>query len=348
MKGDEVSNDNEIQDYDLDNSQWRFSANASFFGAQRDRFNEYQPARTLDEKFELVAHVEGITGVELKYPRDFGDVDHVRTLLDDYELTLSAVNVNTKTSRLFQYGALSARRAEARRVAGERLREGMDVAADFGAEIVTTCPLAEGYDYPFQVDYAEAWGHFVETLRDVVSHRSDVSLVLEYQPHEPYAKILLANVGKMLHVCAEVDAPNFGANLDVGHSFAAGESPAESAAMLHRKGWLRYIHTNDNTGEGGDWDMISGSVHFWDWLELLYTLEQLDYQGWFSADIRPKDFGPVAAYSANVTMIQRMTAFLHRMGADRIAALMAEEGGTPALYDYMSQFLLDDEGGTFA
>ncbi len=319
---------------------WRFSANASFFGAQRDRFNEYQPARTLDEKFGLIAQVEGITGVELKYPRDFGDMDQVRALLAEHELTLSAVNVNTKTTRLFHYGALSSRRSEARRVVGQRLREGMDVAADFGAEIVTTCPLAEGYDYPFQVDYMEAWDHVVETLRDVVSHRSDVSLVLEYQPHEPYAKILLSNVGKMLHVCAEVDAPNFGANLDVGHSFAAGESPAESAALLHRKGWLRYIHTNDNTGEGGDWDMISGSIHFWDWLELLYTLERIGYEGWFSADIQPKDFGPARAYRANVVMIQRMTTFLHRVGVEQIGALMAEEGRTPELYHYLSEFLL--------
>jgi xylose isomerase len=337
MKGGNVNHDVQIHD---DVTQWRFSANASFFGAQRDRFNEYQPARTLDDKFALVAQVEGITGVELKYPRDFGNINRVRALLDEHELVLSAVNVNTKTARLFQYGALSARRPEARRVAGQRLREGMDVAADFGAEIVTTCPLAEGYDYPFQVNYAEAWDHFVETLRGVVSHRSDVSVVLEYQPHEPYAKILLTNVGKMLHVCAEVDAPNFGANLDVGHSFAAGESPAESAALLQRKGWLRYIHTNDNTGEGGDWDMISGSVHFWDWLELLYTLERLGYDGWFSADIQPKDFGPVRAYRANVLMIQRMTSFLHRIGSDKIAALVAEERRTPELYEYMSQFLL--------
>jgi xylose isomerase len=319
---------------------WRFSANASFFGAQRDRFNEYQPARTLDEKFALIAQVEGITGVELKYPRDFGDMDRVRALLEEHALVLSAVNVNTKTTTLFHYGALSSRDAEARRTVVQRLREGMDVAADFGAEIVTTCPLAEGYDYPFQVDYAAAWDHVVETLRAVVSHRDDVSLVLEYQPHEPYAKILLSNVGKMLHVCAEVGAPNFGANLDVGHSFAAGESPAESAALLHRKGWLRYIHTNDNTGEGGDWDMISGSVHFWDWLEFLYTLERFGYDGWFSADIQPKDFGPVRAYRANVVMIQRMTAFLHRVGVEQVAALMAEEGRTPELYHHMSKFLL--------
>ena len=85
MKGEYVTDTRTIED---GRGQWRFSANASFFGAQRDRFNEYQPARTLDEKFALVAQVEGVTGVELKYPRDFGDMDRVRTLLDEYELAL--------------------------------------------------------------------------------------------------------------------------------------------------------------------------------------------------------------------------------------------------------------------
>lgn len=323
---------------------WRFAANASFFGARRDRFNQYQPDRGLAEKLAMVAGIDGITGVELKYPRDFGepgapDVDRVRALLAAHELSLSAVNVNIKSVEPFRYGALSARRAEVREAAARLLREGMDLAAAMGTEIVTTCPLAEGYDYAFQIDYTEAWGNLIEAVRSVAAHRRDVTLVLEYQPHEPHAQILLGNVGKMLHVCAEVDAPNFGANLDVGHSIAAGESPAESAALLARKGWLRYLHTNDNTGDGGDWDMISGSVHFWGWLELLYTLDRVGYTGWFSGDLEPKAFGPVAAYATNVTMIRRMAALLERVGTDKIAALVAEEGRTPAVYEALSRFM---------
>ena len=117
--------------------------------------------------------------------------------------------------------------------------------------------------------------------------------MLEFQPHDPNAKILLNNVGKVLYVFAEVGAPNLGANLDIGHSLAAGESPAESAALLARGNRLKYIHSNDNTGEGGDWDMISGTVHFWHWVELIYTLMQLEYDGWIGADLAPRHFGPV-------------------------------------------------------
>jgi xylose isomerase len=323
---------------------WQFSANASFFGLQRNRFTEYQPGRTIEEKLTLIARVDGLTGAELKYPFDFDDVALVRSLLERHGLALSAVNVDTKDATHFRYGALSAGSTRARERAVTLLREAMDVAADLGANLVTTCPLADGYDYAFQVDHTAAWQRLVETVRAAAGHRSDVRLCLEYQPHEPHAHVLLGNVGAMLHVCAEVGAPNLGANLDVGHSFAAGESPAEAAALLALKGRLFYVHTNDNTGDGGDWDMISGSVHFWHWLEFLYTLHQVGYDGWLGGDLLAKHTEPVAVYGANTRMVQRMIGLLRRIGVDEIAALVEEEGNVAETFDRLSSFLVPEGG----
>ena len=153
---------------------WKFATNAGFFGRRRDRFTEYQPDRSLEEKLDLVAQVNDITGVELKFPNDFGDVNKVLSLLDQYHLELSAVNVDIKDATHFRHGALSARDADTRQKAIQLLTEGMDMAAEFGIDLVTTCPLADGYDYPFQIDYADAWGHFISSVRTVVAHRSDV------------------------------------------------------------------------------------------------------------------------------------------------------------------------------
>jgi xylose isomerase len=310
---------------------WKFSANAAFFGLQRDRFTQYQPQRTLEDKIEQVSRVEGLTGIELKHPVDLQDPGRVKQLLEKHELLLSAVNVDIKDAAYFRYGALSASSAEARQHAITLLREAMDIAADLGTDLVTTCPLADGYDYPFQVDYVSAWGRYVETVQAVATYRSDIRVCLEYQPHEPHARILLRNVGTLLHLYSEVGAPNLGANLDIGHSLAAGESPAEAAALLHSKGRLFYIHTNDNTGDGGDWDMISGTVHFWHWLELLYTL-----------DIVSKHTQPVAAFSANLRMVQRMSAWLERIGTDKITDLIQEDGNIAETFDFLSTHLLPD------
>jgi xylose isomerase len=321
---------------------WRLAVNAAFLGRRRDRFTEYQPDRTLEEKFKLAAGVEGIEGIELKYPFDLKDVKLAKHLLEETGLICPAVNVDIKDATYFRYGALSAQSANARNRSASLLREGMDIAAELGAGLVTTCPLADGHDYPFQADYRSAWANFIETLKAVVSHRADVKLALEYQPHEPHAKIMLGNVGMALHVCSEVDEPNLGVNLDIGHSFAAGESPATSAALLASKDKLFYIHTNDNTGEGGDWDMISGTVHFWHWLELLYTLDRLGYDGWLGGEAAPKHFGPGEAYDTNTRMIQRMIELLNRMDPNVIDKLVKKDGSVAETFNYLSRCLVQE------
>lgn len=317
--------------------KWKYSANAGFFGARRDRFNQYQPERSLDEKFALISKVDGLTGIELKHPGDLEDLNKVRALLEQYQLELSAVNVNTKAVDHFRHGSISSRSAESRQRAIQLLKEGMDIAAQLGVGLVSNCPVMDGYDYPFQVDYAQAWGDFIAGIREVTAYRLDITLLLEYQPRDPNAHIMLNTVGKVLHVCAEVGAPNLGANLDAGHSLAAGESPAESAALLSSKGLLRYLHSNDNTGDGGDWDMISGTVHFWHWVELVYTLMKLDYRGWIGADLAPRHFGPGEAFKANMLMIERMTNLVQQVGMDEIQSLLKEDGNTPKLFEKLTR-----------
>jgi xylose isomerase len=319
--------------------EWKLAANAAFFGARRDRFNQYQPDRTLEEKLRLVASVDGVQGVELKYPADLGEPERARELLEQVGLTLSAVNVNTKDVAHFHHGALSARSPEARRHAVGLLREGMDLAAGLGAGLVTTCPLADGYNYPFELDYAAAWERFVDSVRAAASHRADVKLCLEYQPREPYSQILLRNVGMVLHVLSEVDLPNVGANLDVGHSFAAGEAPAESAALLASRGRLFYVHTNDNPADGGDWDMMSGAVHFWHWMELLCTLESAGYDGWLSADIDARRTSPEAAYGTNFLLIRRIIEVIERLGAEEIRRRVAADADPAETYAFLSSFM---------
>lgn len=305
----------------------KLSVNAVFFGRRRDRFTEYQPHRDLPEKLDLIAKVPGVTGVELKHPADTGDIKLVRSLLEKHGLQLSAINVDMKDAAWFRHGAFSNARDRSRGKAIAMVREAMDIAVELGTDIVSTCPLFDGYDYPFQLDYNAAWDRMVDSLRQCTVYRRDVSLVLEYQAYEPHSHTLVRNVGTLLHVCNQVGEPNLGANLDVGHALAAHDSPAEAACLLHRHGLLRYIHYNDNTGEGGDWDMISGSVHYWHWVELLYTLARLGYDGWLSGDIASKHTDPLTAYRTNTLMLRSMCRLLDRVGIAHIHELVRTDGG---------------------
>ena len=70
---------------------WKFCVNSGFLGKRRDRFTEYQPARDLREKFSLASEIDGLYGIELKYPFDLGDVKLAKQLLEDSGLQCSAV-----------------------------------------------------------------------------------------------------------------------------------------------------------------------------------------------------------------------------------------------------------------
>src|SRR3712207_8541629 len=65
---------------------------SSFYGLRRDRFTEYQPARSVREKFDLVASTPGLTGIELKYPFDFDDPKLVQSLLDGTDRKSTRLN----------------------------------------------------------------------------------------------------------------------------------------------------------------------------------------------------------------------------------------------------------------
>ena len=319
---------------------WKISANAAFFGRQADGYTEYRPNVSPADKIARVAAIEGVEGIELRYPADFERPEEIGRLIEAHGLAPSAVNVDLKDAAHFRYGALSAAGDAARNEAVRRIQAGMDLAADLGAGIVTTCPLADGFEYPFQVDYTRAWAHLLESVREAAAYRPDVRLVLEYQPHDMQARPLLSNVGRMLHICAQVPMENLGANLDVGHSIAAGESPAEAAALLASVDRLYYMHANDNTGDGGDWDMISGSVHFWEWLELLVVLERLEYTGWMGADIKAHQLDAPAVFGSNTRMLLRMAALLDRMDLAELWDLIRSERNTPDVFDRLSAWVL--------
>ena len=105
-----------------------------------------------------------MNGIELKYPFDFDDPQLIKNLLEETGLELSAVNVDIKDATYFRFGALSAQNPAARNKAVELLTTGIDLAAELGTNLVSTCPLADGYDYPFQIEFSDAWGYFIETI----------------------------------------------------------------------------------------------------------------------------------------------------------------------------------------
>jgi len=303
-----------------------YSVILGFMGQLRDRFAVYHQPRTLEERLALVAQINGVSGVEMVYPAELSDVAQVRDLLRQYGLRLSAVNVNLKGDPRWHHGALTARDRATRQEAVQWIQRGMDIAAELDSNLVTVSFLADGHDYPFEVDYGRAWRDFVEGVRAAADYRPDVRLSLEYKKSEPRARVILSNVGKGLYTCAVVDRANVGITLDAGHALYAGESFAESVALLADAGRLFLAHGNDNYRDW-DWDLIPGSVNLWDLVESTYYLHRVGYDGWVAFDVFPARRDAVATMQASREMYRHAEAIIDRIGLGELTRMIESADG---------------------
>lgn len=297
---------------------FEYSIILAFMGQLKDRFSFYQKERTVKEKFALVSQVEGVSGVEMVYPNELSDVAQVKDLLQQYNLRLTAVNVNLKGDPRWHQGALTSRDKATRQEAVQWLKQGMDIAAELGSFLVTVCPLADGYDYPFEIDYVRAWRDFLKCLRAAADHRDDVRLSLEYKQSEPRARVILNSASGSLYALSQIDRPNVGVTLDMGHALYAGESCAEAVALLADAGKLFLVHGNDNY-RNWDWDLIPGSVNLWDLIESTYYLRKMGYNGVITFDVFPARLDPVKTMEASLRMYRLSESLIDQIGMDTLA-----------------------------
>ena len=66
-------------------------------------------------------------------------------------------------------------------------------------QIVTCALLNDGVDYPFEINYMDAFSHALEGIREAAEYRKDVKISLEYKQSEPRVHCLLNNAGKMAY-----------------------------------------------------------------------------------------------------------------------------------------------------
>lgn len=269
-----------------------YSVITGFMGKVKDRFIDYQPIREMEEMVEMASRIKGCKALEVVYPQNFTDPVKTKGLLDNYGLKVSAVNFNTKGEEIWRFGSFSCSDENARKAAIDGLKTSMDAAAVFGCNMVTTCPIGDGSDYPFELDYMRAFEHAAESIHEAAEHRSDVKISLEYKQSEPRVHCLLNNAGKMAAFCEHIGKENVGVTLDFGHALQSGEVPADSVAFLHLMKRLFYIHINDNY-RNWDWDLIPGTVNLWDYVEFLVYLNRIGYDGWITADVFPMRHDPI-------------------------------------------------------
>ena len=301
----------------------KVSAGIWFLGATGDRFVKrgYRPDKTIEERFRLAASIEGVGGLEMHYPSEVKDDTYkpLKALADDLGLKIVQFCPHFWVDPRWKFGQFSNPDPQLRREALDLARRTTDIAQHMEAEIMVYWPAQDGYDYPFQIDHAQRLEHLVEGLTAWANYNPDQKIVLEYKAFEPRTHIMPPTIGHCMTIINEINRPNLGINIDMGHAFIMKENLAESIALACRYDKLFHTHWNDNWKLFDD-DLIVGTVNLWETVEAMFWLDEFGYDGWYGLDLFPYREAPEQVVAETVRNLHFCLELIDRVPRDELRA----------------------------
>jgi len=251
----------------------------------------------VQDRLAMASKIKGLKAVEIAQTDVTPDfpVRELKRVLKEYGLLCSGVSVNFVQDKRFVLSAFGHQHPKTRNVAIEEGRKASDIARQLGATEVTLRLYTDGFDYPFQVDYATHWNTVISSIKTIAKYASpDINVAIAYKPREPRKYLTISSVGKSLSLCQEIAMKNVGVAMNFSHALMAGENPAESIAFLTRANKLFQMYFSDSYRLTDDM-MIPGSVNMWEIMEALLYLKIARYKGYAILDMIPHRMDPCHA-----------------------------------------------------
>jgi xylose isomerase len=284
-----------------------YSAILGNLGNTCDRFcSSYKENPSSIEMLKQAGKVDGISGIELVGTWDIrpDNVEEMKTALHDLDLKCVSIIPDLFSDKVWRFGSISAKDPKVRRKAMDYLRAMCTVAETMDCDIINLWPGQDGYDYLFQGNYLDERNWLVENIATLAGEFSHLKFALEYKPKEPRTHSYMARMADTLLVCLQTEMANVGVTIDTGHAFMAGENVSESIVLAKQAGdKLFHMHFNDNYKAWDD-DMIAGSIHSLEYIEILYWLDKCGYDGWLSMDQYPYREDAVGAISESINWLK--------------------------------------------
>ncbi|MEM1136256.1 MAG: TIM barrel protein [Bacteroidota bacterium] len=296
----------------------------SFLGKTQDRFSEYQYPTELKERLELIRKIKGVKGIEIVYPYETGNAAETKEMMERSGLEFAAVNANIKKETKWVPGAISRPQKEIRDQAVAIIKKAKDYAKEVGAPLVTCCPLSDGFDNLFQVDYPKAWRNMIESIAEAADYLPEIPLFIEYKINETRVNCHVDSCAKTIVLLKEVQNPATGVTIDFGHSLLAKENPAQVLGLCEESGIDYYLHTNDNDWNF-DWDLIGGSRNFLHTVEFFFYAKEYNYNKYFTADASPRIFDMVGFFTQHIEMNLAIWNMVENLDRAKYRKLMEEE-----------------------
>lgn len=291
-----------------------------------DRFlsSGYKEQPSKEQMLSQAAAIDGVQGVELVGNWDIttDNTEEMGDLLSKHGLMCVSIIPDHFAEKRWGYGALAAKDPSVRRQAVEETARMAEAARALGCPLINIWPGQDGYDYPFQADYRQERLWIEESVRSLCRDYPDIRFSLEYKAKEPRTHSYLARCADTLLVAQRVGTDNVGVTIDTGHSFVAGENVAEAAVMLQMYGnKLFHLHFNDNYRSWDD-DMIVGSVHLTEYVELLFWLKETGYDGWYSMDQYPYREDAQGALRESIEFLKALGTLLDAKSVEELRELV--------------------------
>jgi sugar phosphate isomerase/epimerase len=275
--------------------------------------------------------IQGLGCVDFNYPQHFHtwSVQEAKEALDEAGLKAGAVCLRYPSK--FARGAMNHPDEAFRREAIELTKEAAVVAKELGCDEVVVWSAYDGYDYPFQVDYDEKWSQLVRAFRECCDAHPEVKFSLEYKPTDENTRFFtVPSTGAALLLVKEIDRPNMGLTLDVGHMLMSGENPAQSISMVGKR--LFGIQLNDGyTRLAAEDGMMFGSIHPSMALEIIYQLRRIGFSGHFYFDTFPQRTDPVLEAEYNIARVKAFWRAVEMMDESKANQAMKEHDAISAL-----------------
>lgn len=254
----------------------------------------YREIPRLQERLAAVSKLKNVKGIEIEQTDVTPDVPvkELKRMIKDYGLICSSVSASLTHDRRFALGGFGHQHQKTRNAAIDEGRKAVDIAKELGCSEVTVRLHTDGFDYPFQIDYTQQWNTVISSIKTIAKYASpEVNVAIAYKTREPRKHLTVGTVGKSLSLCQEIAMKNVGVAMNFSHALMAGENPGESVAFLTRAGKLFGCYMSDSYRLWDD-NLVPGTVHTWELLEVLFYLKTTKYKGFVTIDITPHRMDP--------------------------------------------------------
>jgi len=268
----------------------KYSVILGNLGNTKDRFCDgYKHNPTTVEMLEIASKMPYVEGIELVGTWDISEktAGEMKKAFKDLNMTCVSIIPDLFANPDYGKGSYSSKDASIRRDAIDYTKRMCDIAREMNCKTMNLWPGQDGYDYQLTADYEYERNWECDAIVELAEAYPDLNFALEYKAKEPRTHCYMARMSDTLLMALQTGKPNVGVTIDTGHGFIGGEVIGESIVLAKSSGnKLFHMHFNDNYTSWDD-DMMVGSVHTIEYIELLYWLDRYGYDGWLSMDQYP-------------------------------------------------------------